>query len=224
MSTTVAEPAWSYSQLKNAETCLKRWYHYNVAKDITEPETPQLVEGHALHAHFDARLSKGVPLPLGYGQYEAMLAKVAAAPGVLHTEQKLAITADFKPVAFFGRGVWLRTVIDAVKINGDRATVFDWKTGKPNDDETQLKLMAATIFVHQPQVERVRAALVFVGHGQTAPAEYVRGDQAEIWGEILPRVRAMQKARATQEYPPRPSGLCRKYCAVRSCVYQGRGA
>lgn len=216
--------AWSYSALKNFETCPKRYLHYNVLKDVVEPESTQLAEGNRLHDVFAKRLSKGAGLPLGYAQFESMLARIAAAPGTLSVEQKLAITGDFQPVGFFGKGVWARSVIDAVVVSGTTAVVFDWKTGKPSVDETQLAIMAGTIFVHQPQVTRVKAALVFVHHQHTEPAEYVREDQASIWNEIIPRVRALQKAIATQEYPPRPSGLCKKYCAVVSCPYYGRGA
>jgi PD-(D/E)XK nuclease superfamily len=220
--------AWSYSALKNFETCPKRFYHYNVAKDVTEPESPALAEGHALHRHFQARLTMGTSLPLGYGQYEGILARFLNAPGATYAEQKLAITAEFKPTAFFSRDAWFRTVIDAAKVRpldagGAQATVLDWKTGKPAIDTTQLQLMAAAIFVHEPNVQRVKAGLVFLAHGQTERAEFVREDQAEIWGEVLPRVRALTKARHTKEYPPTPSGLCRKYCAVSSCPYHGRG-
>ena len=225
MSTTVEQRpfAWSYSQLKNFETCPRRYFHYNVEKDVVEPETDQLAQGNALHKHFEARLLKGTPLPLGFGMYEKLLAKVIAAPGDLYGEQKLAITRDFEPAAFFGRGVWLRTVADAAKVQGERAVIFDWKTGKPSDDETQLKLCAATMFAHAPEVQRVRAALIFVAHNATTQAEYLREDLPEIWAEILPRVRAMEKARRDKEYPPRPSGLCRRYCAVQSCPYHGKG-
>jgi PD-(D/E)XK nuclease superfamily len=224
MTTTVINHAWSYSQLKNYETCAKRYYHYNVAKDVVEPEGQQLLDGHRLHAAFDARIAKGAKLPLGMGMYEGMLAKFVAAPGETYSEQKLAITADFKPVGFFGKGVWLRTVIDACKItpDGTRASIVDWKDGKVKEDPTQLALMAAVMFVHAPAVQTVRSALFFVNHTQTLPAEYTREDQAEIWGEILPRVRKMARARAEQEFPPKPSGLCKKYCAVVSCPYHGR--
>jgi hypothetical protein len=224
MSTTEVKPfAWSFSQLKNFETCSKRYYHYNVAKDVVEPSTPQLDAGNALHKHFEDRLVKGTPLPLGYGMYEKLLAKIVAAPGALYGEQKLAINANFEPRTYFARDVWLRTVADAAKVLGDRATIFDWKTGKPSDDETQLKLNAATMFAHAPELRRVRAALVFLGHNATTQAEYDRDDLPEIWSEIMPRVRAMAKARQDQEYPPRPSGLCKRYCAVVSCPYFGKG-
>jgi len=214
--------SWTYSKLKNYETCGKRHYHYDVAKDIKEPETEQLREGNRLHSVFDARL-KGKPLPLGFGQYEGLLAKFIAAEGDTYGEQKLALTSEFKPAAWFGPRVWFRTIIDALKVRGDLATVVDWKTGKPSTDTTQLQLMAATLFHQQPALMRVRAALFFVAHEKVEPAEFTRGDLPEIWAEILPRVKRLEAAHQQQEFPPRPSGLCRKYCGVVSCPYHGRG-
>lgn len=221
--TTVAPFSWSYSVLKNFETCPKRYYHYNVMKDVVEPQTDQLRDGNRLHHVFDERL-KGKPLPLGFAQFENMLGRIVAAPGETHSEQKLAITSSFTPTTWFGNGAWFRGVIDCTKINGPVASIFDWKTGKPAEDLTQLQLLAATIFIHAPQVERVKAGLVFVGHNHVEPAEFVRDDTKEIWGEILPRVRQVERARQAQEFPPKPSGLCKKYCAVVSCPYHGRGA
>jgi len=216
--------AWSYSQLKNFETCPSRYYHYNVIKDVVEPETDQLKSGNDLHRAFDARI-KGAALPLGYGQHESMLAKIISAPGVTYGEQKLSMTSEFAPSGYFDKDTWFRTVIDAAKIRDDgSATVLDWKTGKPGADITQLQLMAATLFVHLPNLQRIKSALIFLGYKTTERADFVRDDQAEIWSEILPRVRAVERARASNEYAPRPSGICIKYCAVRSCPYHGKGA
>lgn len=226
MSSIIQEPkkfAWSYSALKNFETCAKRYLHYNIRKDVTEPETPQLAEGNALHAHFAARLQKGTPLPLGFGMHEPLLARIAAAPGQLIVEQKLAITAEFRPTTYFAKDVWFRTVVDAGKTHEGRCTIFDWKTGKQVADDTQLQLMAASVMVHDPSVQRVKAALVYVNHGGIEQAEYTRESQAEIWNDIIPRVRAIERAAAEQSYPPKPSGLCRRYCAVVSCPYHGKG-
>lgn len=224
MTTTVVPGfAWSYSQLKNYETCPKRYYHYNVAKDVVEPSTSQLDAGNELHDAFDKRL-KGKPMPMGYAQYESLLARILAADGTTYAEQKLAITSAFAPTTFFGKGAWLRTVIDCVKVNGSVATAFDWKTGKPATDMTQCQLVAATVFIHQPQVMRVKTALVFVNYDKIEPEVFTRDGLTEIWGEILPRVKVVERARATQEYPPKPSGLCKKYCHVLSCPYHGKGA
>lgn len=221
-TTVVAGFSWSYSVLKNAETCLKRYAHYNVIKDVQEPETDQLREGNLLHKYFENRVKHGTPLPLGYKHHETLLAKLIAAPGETYAEQKLAMTSSFTPTTFFGRGAWFRTVIDFTKINGATALVVDYKTGKVSEDVTQLQLMAATLFCHDPKLQRVKSALLFVNHGHVEPAEFVRDDLTEIWGEILPRVKLVERARAAQHYPPKPSGLCKKYCAVTSCPHHGR--
>ena len=224
MSTQPAKPfQWSYSVLKNFETCRKRYYHYNVIKDVREPETAQLKAGNDLHAAFDARL-KGTALPLGYGQHETLLAKFLAAPGTTYGEQKLALTAEFQPAGYFDSDTWFRTVIDAAKVHDDTATVVDWKTGKPSPDLTQLQLMAATLFAQLPGLRRIKSALIFLAYKTTERADFTRDDQGDIWNKILPRVRAVEKARASNEYPPQPSGLCLKYCAVKSCPYHGKGS
>ena len=214
---------WSYSRLKNYETCPKRHLHYDVVKDIREPETGQMSEGNAIHKALELRIGKGRKLPLGMSQYEPVAAKLAALPGTNYAEQKLALTKDFMPVGFFGKGVWFRTILDFCNINGSTAAVIDYKTGKPAEDMTQLQLLAATIFHHDPEIQRVKARLLFLNHNHAERAEFVREDLTEIWSEILPRVRRLQRALEENEFPPKPSGLCKKYCAVVLCPYYGVG-
>ena len=47
--------AWSYSRLKNFESCPKRHYHVDVVKDVREEESEQLKWGNALHDAFAKR-------------------------------------------------------------------------------------------------------------------------------------------------------------------------
>jgi hypothetical protein len=216
--------SWSYSQLKNFETCPKRYYHYNVLKDVVEPESDQIREGNALHKAFELRIKDKAPLPLGMGYHEPVLAKLEKLPGKIYAEQKLALTSSFAPCAYFARGVdvWFRTVVDFAAIDAPNAIILDYKTGKVQQDTTQLQLMSATVFAADPSINRIKAGLMFTAYGQIEREEYVRDDLTEIWGEILPRVKLVERARASQEYPPKPSGLCKKYCAVMSCPYHGR--
>lgn len=215
---------WSYSRLKNWETCALRHYHYDIAKDVTEPESGMLAEGHAVHKALELRIASGKKLPLGMGQYESVAAKLEALPGENYAEQKLAITEKFAPVGFFGSGVWFRTVLDFTNVHNTTAAIIDYKTGKVTQDTTQLQLMSATIFHHAPEVQRVRARLLFLNHNHAERAEFVREDLPEIWGEILPRVRRMREAVEGGKFPPKPSGLCKRYCAVQSCPYHGVGS
>ena len=211
---------WSYSALKNYETCGVRYEHYNVLKDVREPETPQLKAGHSLHAAFDARL-KGAPLASPYTQHEPMLASIANAPGETVAELKMALTSQFMPTAYFNKDVWFRTVVDAANYHGDIANIFDWKTGAVRPDDTQLKLMAVTTLAYRPTIHRVKASLVFLADKKIITEHYLREDMQTIWGEILPRVRALKEAVEANEFTVTPSGLCKKYCAVTSCRFNG---
>jgi hypothetical protein len=220
--TTVPGFSWSYSTLKNYETCPRRYYEYNVSKRVVEPESDAIKQGKSVHDAFDARVAKGTELPLGMGMYEGMLAKLASAEGKTYTERKLALASDFSPTTFFGKSAWFRCVLDYTNIKGDRATVLDYKTGRPGDDMTQLQLAAVTMFAHDAKVARVKTALLFVAYEQVERAEFVRADVTEIWGEVLPRVRKMVEARQKQDYPPKPGGLCRRWCHVLSCPFHGK--
>ena len=220
---TVPGFTWSYSALKNFETCPRRYNEYNVAKTVHEPESEPIKQGHAVHAAFKNRVASGTPLPLGMGMHEPILAKLAEAPGEIHTEQKLGLSSSFAPTSFMGKGVWFRIVLDYANIREDgTATVIDYKTGRPGEDLTQLELSAAALFAHDKHIQRVKAALLFVGHEQIEQAEYVRAQTTEIWSGILPRVKKVIEARQRQEYPPKPGGLCKRWCAVTSCPFHGK--
>jgi len=221
--TTERKFSWSYSALRNYETCPRRYYHYDIAKSVQEGESEAIQEGHRVHSAFDARLRAKTPLPLGLGHNEPILAGILADEGQTYSERKLALSSNFRPVAWFSPEAWFRGVLDCTKLKKDFAVVFDWKTGKPSMDMTQMQLAAALVFHSAPAVKRVRAALVFVTHDVIESQEYIRSDLTEIWGEILPRVKRLQKAREQEEYPPKPGGLCRRWCSVMSCPHQGVG-
>jgi hypothetical protein len=214
---------WSYSALKNFDTCARRYYEYNIAKSIDEPESVHLREGHRVHSAFAARIKDAAPLPLGLTMHEGMLARLVDAPGEIYVEQRLGLTSSFQPAEFFGKNVWFRTVLDVVKIKPDgRALILDWKTGKVADDMTQLALSAVTLFAHDARVHEVKAALIFTAYGEHVEESYSRSDVTSIWSRMLPKVNRLLDAHQTQHYPPNPGGLCRRWCAVTSCPFHGR--
>ena len=215
---------WSYSKLKNFETCPKRHYHYDIAKDVQEADSPHLREGSAMHKAFEERVRDGKTLPLPYAHHEPMLVKLIESPGDTMAEQKLALTDKFKPTGFFSANVWLRTVIDFCKVRPKSAIVVDYKSGKVTDDETQLALAAATLFHYAPGIEEVKAAFLFANNDKLIAKTFHRDGLQGIWRDILPRVRRLEDATAENEYPPKPSGLCVRYCGVQSCPHWGTGS
>jgi hypothetical protein len=215
--------SWSYSRLKNFETCPKRHYHYDVAKDTIDGDSEALQEGHRMHKAFQVRVAAGIKLPLGYVQYEPLISKLADAPGLNYAEQKLALDANFKPASWRG-AAWFRAVIDFCKVREKSVIVVDYKSGKPQEDDTQLALQAATVLHHLDKIESVKSAFLFTAFDKLVSRDYTRDDLARIWANVLPRVQRLEAAQTNQEYPPKPSGLCIKYCGVTSCPYHGVGS
>lgn len=218
--------AWSYSRLKNYETCARRFLNIDLLKAFQEEPSEALTYGNDLHKALAERLQKKTPLPLGMTHLEEWAARVEAAAvgGALYVEQALAIRRDFGPCGYFDRPVWYRAKVDVMVVKGPVAVALDWKTGRILDDSVQLALTAACIFAHQPQVQAVRTEFVWLKEGETTRADFRRADMATFWNSILPRVKPMEAAHETgneSAYPPKRSGLCRLYCPVATCEHKG---
>lgn len=215
--------SFSYSKLKNYETCPKRHFHYDVSKDVVEPEGESLQYGNAVHAALANAITGDAELPSHFKHLAPWAEKVKTGRvDKMLVEQKLAITNEFEPCEWFAKNAWYRGIADVVKITGRVALAIDWKTGKIVEDGSQLALMAACIFAHHPEVEKIRTEFVWLKEDATTRADFSRDDMALVWAGILPRVKLLQIAHETTTFPPKPGGLCRKWCSVTSCPHQGK--
>lgn len=214
---------WSYSRLKNFETCPKRHWHLDIAKDVKEEESEQLTWGNFVHAALAKRIADKVPLPSGMEEYEAWCEKILkdSDQATILVEQKLAITKDFDPCGYFDSNVWFRSVGDVVKINGQVALIADWKTGKIVEDSCQLALAAQCVFAHHPGVHAVRSEFIWLKEDATTTQIFQRDDMRGVWNGLFPRVRTLEKAAQETNYPPKPGGLCRRFCPVTQCPHNG---
>lgn len=217
--------AWSFSRLRGYQSCAKRFYHVNVLKDFAEEESDALSWGNQVHAAIRARITKNTPLPLGMGQWENLCIDTLrrAKGGKVYTEQKLGMNREFGPSGFFDTSVWLRTVLDLLVIKNNVALIIDWKTGRKDEESVQLGLFAAVVFAHQPQVLACRSEYHWLGGGEPTRKDFRRGGMNEFWSGVLPDVTQLEQAFNTTTFPARPSGLCRKWCPVRSCPHYGVG-
>jgi hypothetical protein len=216
--------AWSYSKIKNYETCPKRHYHIDVAKDVKETESDQLRFGNALHAALAERCdpTKNKPLPTPFAKYDDWAKwAIGDGSGQILVEQKLAIRRDFAPTGYFDKDVWYRGVADVAKIFGPVALAIDWKTGKIVEDSVQLALMAQCLFSHHPEVQKIRTEFVWLAEDATTRADFTRDDMIELWAGMLPRVGALEHAYEVSEYPAKEGGLCKRWCPVTQCVHNG---
>lgn len=215
--------SWSYSKLKNFETCPRRHYEIDLQKNYTDT-SEALTWGNDLHAAMAKACTGAAPLPPEMSEYQYWVDRVKAGPGTLYVEQKYAITKGFTKTSWFGSDAWFRGIGDVVRVDGPVALGLDWKTGKVLEDSVQLALLAQCIFSHFPDVKKVRTEFIWLKEGDcTTPEIFDRADMSALWGGLLPRVSAMQQAHDLQHYPPLPGKLCARWCPVQSCPHHGKG-
>lgn len=214
--------AWSYTALTSFENCPRQFYHIKVKKDVPDPPGEAALWGQRVHKAFEERLRDGVCFPDTLAGFEKYARLFGGIPGTLLVEQQIALTKDFKPTAWFGKDVWVRAVLDVAVVNGRKAMVADWKTGKRKPDSAQMKLFAGVAFELYPEVEIVDTTFVWLPDKKLDRETFKREDKSSIWQEFAPRVLRLENAHKTGDWPPRPSGLCRKHCAVLSCEHNGR--
>jgi hypothetical protein len=214
--------SWSYSKLKNFDTCPKRHYEVDVAKHFRD-NTEQLDWGNRVHKSLADACKGKVALPEELKDYAKWVHAMRAAPGEMLVEQKYALTKDFQPCEWFGPRVWVRGVGDLVKINGTKALGVDWKTGNVLHDSPQLMILAQCIFAFHPEVETVETIFVWLKDDCLTRDTFHRATIANEWVGVLERVKQLEDAATTMNYPPKPGKLCRSYCPVLSCPYHGKG-
>jgi len=213
--------AWSYSKLKNFESCPKRHWHIDIAKDIKEEESEELSWGNAVHKALAERLAKDKELPTPMRTYEPWCEKILETPGEILVEQKLAINEDFGPTTFFDKSAWFRAVGDVIKIKGPVALIADWKTGKIVEDSVQLALSSACVFAHYPSIQAVRSEFIWLKEDARTSATFKRSDMPAMWKGLWPRIEALKRAHENNDYPAKPGYLCRKWCPVAKCPHHG---
>jgi len=220
--------SWSYSRLKNFETCPRRYLEVDLQKKWGKEQSDALDWGDTFHAAMAARLSKKkVPLPVTVQRYEDQAKRIERtrmADGVpIMTELKLSFDNQFRATNYFDKATWFRGVADVLVVNDDLAAVFDWKTGKRKDDFTQLALMAQCVFANYPQVQGLQAEFVWIGEPvQRYEQVFTRHGMAPIWNEIFPRLKELMLAHQTNHYPERPNRFCAEWCPVIDCKHNGR--
>lgn len=216
----------SFSQLNNFETCPKKYWHLSIQRDYKEVEGEAILYGKRVHKAFELFVRDGKPLPQDLSHMQKYVQKFADFPGTKMVEQQLCITKDYQVTHWkdWDNG-WCRAVIDLALVGDKSALLVDYKTGKMKSDEfTQLKLAAALFMIHNPEVEVVDVAYLWTeAGGKTTKPErpFRRDDIPALWNELLPRTNRFQLAYENNEYPPRPSGLCRNWCIIESCPHHG---
>lgn len=230
------EFSWSFSKLKNYETCPRRYeavdLHKYDEKVQGEEKSPELVRGDELHEAMRRRVQGAQNLPAQFiymERWAEKLTQVMHPYQIIQCELKLSTDRQGRPTGYFDRTTWLRGKLDYLRIlpTGDKdiGHIVDYKTGRPTKvfDPTQLMLNAHLVFSHYKQVQNVRVDYLWTEYNDTTHENYSREQMPELMAELLPRVTKLEEAHRTNEFPPRPCGLCKDYCPVTTCEFHGKG-
>lgn len=217
---------WSYSRIKAFETCPKQFYHTHILKEFPFKETEAMRYGTEFHKAAEEFIRDAKPVPERFAFAKPALQVLNDMEGDKYCELKVGLTADLEPCGFFAEDVWFRGVVDLIIVNDETglATVVDYKSGKSARyaDKGQLELMALAVFKYFPQVEKVRAGLLFVIANEFIKDKYAADSQPDMWKKWLAEYAKMEKAAETDVWNPRPSGLCRAHCPVTQCPHNGQ--
>lgn len=206
------------------EQCPLRYKLTRVTKKVKEPDTEATLWGKRVHSALEERIRDGTPLPATLAGYEGIAAKVANSKGEVKVEMKIGVNANFGSTDFFANDVWCRGIIDVAIVNGDKAVILDWKTGKPKPGSDQLKLSAGMALAQFPQVKSVETGFVWLKNNKVDRDTFTREHVGEIWSSFMPRVARLNMAFENDRWPANPSGLCKNYCPVgkSNCEFCGR--
>lgn len=211
---------WSYSALSTYETCPHKYQHERVLKDVVQISSAQADYGSDAHKAFEERLLNGKELPLQLSHHAPIIERLAAMPAKMLPEHKMGITEDLSPADFDAANAWSRGIADLILLQERSAVVIDWKFGRPHDNYGQLELMALMVMCWWPDIETVGVSYYWAKEKRLSKPRHItrKDDMLIIYNDFLTRSRRM---RGDTQFRPKPGFLCRKWCPVKTCAFNG---
>jgi len=216
MTDTLPALAHSYSSIKMYDNCPKRYFHQRIAKHVTDPGGDATIYGERLHKMLEERLRDDVELPVEAAPYAPLVDAVlrSVGDGTLMVEQELTLSRKLKPTGWWDADAWMRSKLDVLVLKGKKAVVLDWKTGKRRPDFDQLQLFALQVFAHHKDVKEVSSGFIWLKDSTIDRETYNRDNIGELWAQLLNKVSRIERSLQEDDWPAKPSGLCR-FCPAR---------
>jgi len=215
--------AWSYSSIKTFDQCPKKYFHLKVVKDVKDTPGEAADYGTAVHEAAELFIKDGTPIPAKFGYMKPIVESLAGIDGEKYTELKLGVTktdAGYEPCSFFAKNVWWRGIVDLVIINGHKAYMVDYKTGKSAKyaDTKQLDLMAGALFVHYPGLKVIKSALAYVVSNEFIRKVHVREEMDTYLTVFADELGRLEHAELSGVWNPKSGPLC-GWCPVVECEH-----
>lgn len=215
----MANYTWSYSALSEYLKCPKKYYEIRVAQSYQVIPSEKMIYGTEVHKALEDYVKDGKELALNYLRFKGVVDELIAIPGDKYAEYEMALGRDKSPCAFDDTNRWVRGIVDLLIVDGDYAFIVDYKTGSNKyPDSKQLKLMALMTFAHFPNINKIKAGLLFVMHNSFITEEYTRDKIDKYWGDFGQSLARLDMSYDNNTWQANPTPLCR-YCPVKSCEY-----
>ena len=210
---------WSFSSLKEYINCPRQYQELKVLKRYEKKATEQMLYGTVVHKACEDYVAEGKPLEKNYLRFKPVLDSLVAIPGTKYPEYQMALTPDKQPCEFGDAGRWVRGIVDLLIVDGDHAFIVDYKTGSNRyPDPKQLKLMALMTFAHFPEVNKIKAGLLFVMHESFMDEEYTRDQIPKLWKYFESDLERLNHSYENDVWQANPTPLC-GWCPVKSCEF-----
>jgi hypothetical protein len=218
---------WSFSKYDTFQTCPRMYAAKYVWKSVVDETTPEAQYGLDVHKTFELYV-KGdvVDLPAELATHEPFMKRLRDLPGTKSAERKVGLTRTLTPCDFLDPEVWWRGIIDYTRTTtfqregspALRATIVDYKTGNPARPKV-AQLNINSLYAFAEGADLVDASFYWTRTGKPTRFVYDRSDVPDLWAGFAPGLHAYVQAYRTDQWPPKPNGLCHGWCPVKDCEF-----
>ena len=215
----MADFTWSFSSLKEYINCPKKYQEVRILKNYSFIDTPQTIYGKEVHEALELYVRDNKPLAKNYLRFKKMVDTLVAIPGEKYPEYKMALTKKMEQCDFEDENRWVRGIADLVIVDGDKAFIIDYKTGSNRYPDTkQLKLMGLMAFVCFPEVNKIKAGLLFCMKNSFVQESYTRDGIHRAWKSFEQPLDRLTMSYDKDEWTPNPTPLC-GWFPVETCEH-----
>jgi len=214
---------WSHTTLDAFKNCPRAFHRRYVVKDLPFKPSPEMQYGREVHKAFEDYAKLGTELPSSLSMHSDYLKYLCGLSGENSSEQKISLNVQVKPCGYFDKDVWYRGAIDFKNLYQDQALIVDYKTGKSHSKFEQLLTFALWTFIAHPHVQTVDARYYWTKEKKETGKAWGRADIPSMWAALAPDLKQYVEAFQYDIWTPRQSGLCREYCDVLDCEFNGKG-
>lgn len=220
---------YSHSKIGMFNTCPRKWYETYVAKSMKRENKPAFEKGGYIHyalQYFPNPTPKQYTFNLAtkemQDEWTDLIRTILSRPKIrallnnrVNAEFTWILNKDANSGLVLGDNKWksmIYGVIDhlaQVDVGGKKKLkLIDWKTGKSDGDEFQLKLYALWMMTARPNIDEVLCGFEYIERDEEAEFCYTRADVDNIRDELFTYINNIE---IETDFAPRVCKDC-TYC------------